>query len=36
MVEDEIQGCKGTVMVESERMVGLDLEEMVVEPDESG
>ena len=36
VVEAEIQGCTGTVMVEPERMLGLDLDEMVVEPDESG
>ena len=36
VVEAEIQGCKGTAVVEPERMIGLDLEEMVVEPDESG
>ena len=32
----EIQGCKGTVIVEPKTMLGLDLEEKVVESDESG
>ena len=29
VVKAEKQGCKGTVMVEPKRMLGLDLEEMV-------